>query len=108
MPDQIAQGLRSIRRSRGVVLASFLALASLLAAFGLLDQPRIGFLALPVAAFAGLAWLVFVYRPCPKCGMPFFVQGDPSRNPFLLRFGANPFRSSCFHCGQRLYPNSAA
>lgn len=104
MPDEllIQSGLAGIRRARIAFAVLLVGAVALLSVMDRLVQAGLAWV--PVAAFGivALAWVTFVYRPCPRCGQLFLVAGNPAKNPFMLRFGVRPFTSACQHCGLSL------
>jgi len=109
MPDaeMIERGLASIRRARLVFVILLVGFGGLL--WFTQALVRSGYAWVPVAGFAAvaLAWVMFAYRPCTRCGQLFFFAGDPAKNPFLLRFGVRPFAAACQHCHLPLAANTS-
>jgi len=96
--DSVTQGRRSIRRSRAFLLVSVVAFVASLAVSDPSKSTVLFLAPVPIAAVMLIAWYAFAFRPCPRCGDPFFVAGDGSKNPLRLRFALNPFRTTCASC----------
>ena len=98
MDKEHASGLRWIKISRGAMI--FFGLLFLVAiALVQPGSPLFPFGSLAAFLAAAIAALLTVYRPCPRCSEPFFVEADLTKNPLSLRSGLNIFRNSCARCG---------